>query len=307
LSPSSRPVRSRLVARVAALVLVGLVTAACGGDVPRGAAATVDGADIPREQLAGWVRAALNDNPALDEGAVQRDLLSRAIQARIIAGVVEARGLVVTEDELASVRAQVLDEVGGEEALATTLREIGFPVDFYETVFVANEAAIDVLVRDLAQGRMLETRTARHILLETAEEADEVFALLADGADFAQLALERSQDPGSAIEGGSLGARERGVFVPEFDEAVWSARLDVVLEPVESQFGFHVIEVVAEDRRTADQLEPGALRQLVNQELGELIGAAVAATQVVVAANVGTWDAVSGSIVAAAAGGSGRG
>jgi parvulin-like peptidyl-prolyl isomerase len=307
LSPSSRPVRSRLVARVAALVLVGVVAAACGGDVPRGAAATVDGVEIPREQLAGWVRAALNDNPALDEAAVQRDLLSRAIQARIIGGVLEARGLVVTEEDLAAVRAQILDEVGGEETLATTLTEIGFPLDFYETVFVANEAAIDVLVRDLAKDRVLETRTARHILLDTAEEADEVFALLADGADFAELALERSQDPGSAIEGGSLGARERGVFVPEFDEAVWSARLDVVLEPVESQFGFHVIEVVAADRRTADQLDPNALRQLVNRELGDVIGAAVASTQVLVAANLGTWDAVNGSVVAAAAGGTARG
>lgn len=307
MNPSSRPVRPRLVARVAALVLVGLVVTACGGDVPRGAAATVDGAEIPREQLVGWVRSALNDNPALDEAAVQRDLLSRAIQARIIAGVLDARGLVVTEEDLASVRAQILEEVGGEETLAITLSEIGFPVDFYETVFVANEAAIDVLVRDLAQGRVLETRTARHILVESAQEADEIFALLTDGADFAELATERSQDPGSAIEGGSLGARERGVFVPEFDEAVWSARLDVVLEPVESQFGFHVIEVIAEDRRTADQLDSGSLRQLVNAELGDLIGAAVAASEVLVAANLGTWDAVNGSVVAAAAGGTGRG
>ena len=307
MSPSARPVRSRLARRIAALALVGVVAAACGGDVPRGVAATVDGAEISREQLAGWVRSALDDNPALDEAAVQRDLLSRAIQARIIANVLDARGLVVTEDDLASVREQILEEVGGEDTLAITLSEIGFPADFYETVFVANEAAIDVLVRELAQGRVLETRTARHILVETAEEADEVFTLLADGADFAELALDRSQDPGSAIDGGSLGARERGVFVPEFDEAVWSASLDVVLEPVESQFGFHVIEVVAEERRTADQLDAGSLRQLVNSELGDIIGAAVAATEVLVAANLGTWDAVNGSVVAAAAGGAGRG
>lgn len=307
MSPSARPVRSRLARRIAALALVGVVAAACGGDVPRGVAATVDGAEIPREQLAGWVRSALDDNPALDEAAVQRDLLSRAIQARIIANVLDTRGLVVTEDDLASVREQILEEVGGEDTLAITLSEIGFPADFYESVFVANEAAIDVLVRELAQGRVLETRTARHILVETAAEADEVFALLADGADFAELATERSQDPGSAIDGGSLGARERGVFVPEFDEAVWSASLDVVLEPVESQFGFHVIEVVAEERRTADQLDAGSLRQLVNSELGDIIGAAVAATEVLVATNLGTWDEVNGSVVAAAAGGAGRG
>jgi peptidyl-prolyl cis-trans isomerase C len=307
LSSSFRPVRSRLIVRVAALLTVALVSASCGGDVPRGVAATVDGAEITRDQLAGWVRAAIDDNPALDESAVQRDLLSRAIQARIVAGVLEARGLSVTEDDLEAVRAQIIDEVGGEERLATTLIEIGFPTDFYDQVFVANEAAIDVLVRDLAQGRVLETRTARHILVETAEEADEIVALLAEGADFAQLALERSQDPGSAVEGGSLGARERGVFVPEFDEAVWSARLDVVLAPVETQFGFHVIEVVGSERRTADDLDPGALRQLVTIELGDIIGAAVAATEVLIASNLGTWDAVNGSVIAAAAFGTGRG
>jgi len=307
LSPSFRLVRPRLAVRVAALLTVALVSASCGGDVPRGVAATVDGVEITRDQLAGWVRAATNDNPALDESAVQRDLLSRAIQARIIAGILEARGLSVTEDDLEAVRAQILVEVGGEERLATTLIEIGFPVDFYEQVFVANEAALEVLVRELAQGRVLETRTARHILVETAEEAEEVFALLAEGADFAQLALERSQDPGSAGQGGSLGARERGVFVPEFDEAVWSARLNVVLAPVESQFGFHIIEVVDAEQRSADDLDPGALRQLVSAELGDIIGAAVAATEVLIASNLGTWDGVNGSVVAAAAGGTGRG
>jgi hypothetical protein len=86
------------------------------------------------------------------------------------------------------------------------------------------EANIDTIVLALAEGRSLETRTARHILVETAEEADEVFALLRTGADFAELAEERSQDPGSAANGGEPRAQQRGVFVPEFDEAVWSAR-----------------------------------------------------------------------------------
>jgi parvulin-like peptidyl-prolyl isomerase len=300
LNRTARPVRARLTVRIAALTAVGLLLAACGGDVPRGAAATVDGDVIPRAQLEGWVRTAIEANPALDEVAVQRDLLSRAIQGRIVATAVAGRGLTVTEEDLAEVRASILEEVGGEERLTTTLIEIGFPRDFYETVFVPNEAAIDVLVRELAEGRSLETRTARHILVETQEEADEIVALLADGADFAELAAERSQDPGSAITGGSLGARERGVFVPEFDEAVWSARLDVVLAPVQTQFGFHVIEVVDSERVTAAELDAGELRVLVNRELGDVIGAAVAVAEVLVATNLGVWDAFNGSVVAGA-------
>jgi parvulin-like peptidyl-prolyl isomerase len=300
LKRTARPARTRLTVRIATLAAVSLLVSACGGDVPRGAAATVDGDVIPREQLVGWVREATVANPALDEVAIQGDLLSRAIQARIIAGALAGRGLSVTDEDLAEVRAAILDEIGGEDRLSATLVEIGFPRDFFETVFVANEAAIDVLVRELSLGRTLETRTARHILVGSQEEADEIAALLADGADFATLAAERSQDPGSAAVGGSLGARERGVFVPEFEEAVWSARLNVVLEPVETQFGFHVIEVVDSERREAADLAVGELRVLVNSDLGEIIGAAVNSAVVVVAANLGEWDAISGSVVPSA-------
>jgi hypothetical protein len=298
LNRTARPARARLAVRIAVLATAGLLLSACGGDVPRGAAATVDGEVIPREQLEGWVREATAANPTLDEVEVQRDLLSRAIQARIVAVAVASRGLSVTEEDLAEVRAAILDEVGGEERLEATLIEIGFPRDFYETVFVANEAAVDVLVRDLSAGRVQETRTARHILVETQEEADEIVALLAEGADFGELAAERSQDPGSAIAGGSLGARGRGVFVPEFEEAVWSARLDVVLAPVQTQFGFHVIEVIASERREAVDLDPGELRVLVNADLGDVIGAAVTTADVFVASNLGVWDAFNGSVVA---------
>jgi peptidyl-prolyl cis-trans isomerase C len=307
LNRSIRPARARRSVRIVALLTTALVLAACGGDLPRGAAATVDGVEISRDQLATWVRTAITENPALVETDVQRDLLSRAIQATIVAGIIVERGLTVTEEDLDVVRSQVLEEVGGAEALVTTLAEVGFPADFYESVFVANQAAIDVLVRDLAQGRVLETRTARHILLDTAEEADEVFSLLEAGADFEELAIERSKDPGSAVSGGSLGPRERGMFVPEFDEAVWTARLNVVLAPVESQFGFHVIEVVDSERRTADQLATGELRMLVEAELGSVIGAAVTGSEVFVAANIGTWDPANGSVVAAAAFGMVRG
>lgn len=295
---SARPARARPTVRIAVLVAAGLILAACGGDVPRGAAATVDGEVIPREQLEDWVREATAANPTLDEVAVQHDLLSRAIQARIVAAAVISRGLSVTEEELAEVRAAILDEVGGEERLQATLIDIGFPRDFYETVFVANEAAVDVLVRDLSQGRVQETRTARHILVDTQEEADEIVVLLAEGADFGELAAERSQDPGSAVAGGSLGARERGMFVPEFEEAVWSARLDVVLPPVRTEFGFHVIEVIASERREAVDLDPGELRVLMNSDLSDVIGAAVTTADVFVASNLGVWDAFNGSVVA---------
>jgi hypothetical protein len=218
------------------------------------------------------------------------------IQQRIIDGVLAELGLVVDPALVAEVRGSIEEQIGGPVALTTTLADIGFPEEFFTDVFLAVEASIETLVLSLAEGRALETRTARHILVDTAEEADEVFALLQDGADFAQLAAERSQDPGSGSLGGDLGPQQRGVFVPPFDEAVWAARVGVVLAPVESTFGFHVIEVTSIDSSVAADLSPDQRRQLVSAELEATISAAFQAARVSIDPTVGVWDAVSGSV-----------
>ena len=296
----------RTARRSAAALAAALVLSACGGDVPRDAVAVVDGVDIPAAQLEGWVREATEANPSLVEADLQRDLLSRAIQNRIVSDVLAARGLEVTDAALAAIAADVEAQVGGAEALETTLADVGFPRGFYDDVFLASEAAIDLIALDLVGDRALETRTARHILVETAAEADEIVALLAGGADFAALAAERSTDPGSAAEGGLLGARERGVFVPEFDAAVWSARLDVVLDPVETEFGFHVIEVVEEASTSAADLSASERRQLAGAELDEVLGGALRDADVTVRSRIGDWDAAAGVVVAPQAVGAGR-
>jgi parvulin-like peptidyl-prolyl isomerase len=287
--------RSRTVRGVLAVAVSSIVLAACASG-PAGPLATVDDVEVPRELLEGWVREAVQGNPSIDAVGLQADLLSRVIQQRVIEGVLAERGLSVDPALLAEIRASIEDQVGGPLALTATLADIGFPSAFFEGVFLPVEAAIETLVVTLAEGRSLETRTARHILVDTAEEADEVFALLRDGADFAELATERSQDPGSGSRGGDLGPQQRGVFVPPFDEAVWAARVGVVLAPVESQFGFHVIEVTSIDRRTAADLTPDERRRLVGEELEELITGAFVSARVTVDPTVGAWDAASGSI-----------
>ena len=85
---------------------------------------------------------------------------------------------------------------------------------------------------------------ARHILVKTEEEALEVIDLLNGGADFAELAKERSEDPGSKDQGGELGFFKPGEMQPEFEEAAFSMEIGEISEPVESLYGFHVIEVL---------------------------------------------------------------
>jgi hypothetical protein len=292
--PTTRP-RARLRSTVL-VAAVGVVLAGCSSG-PAGPLASVDGVEVQREQLEGWVRTATDANAQLDAVGLQTDLLSRVVQQRVLDGVLAERGLSVPADLRAEVEATITEQVGGDEALATTLVDVGFPRDYFDDVFVAVEAAVDTLVLDLAQGRTLQTRTARHILVETREEADEIVALLADGGDFATLATERSQDPGSGAQGGDLGPQQRGTFVPPFDDAVWSAALDTVLDPVESEFGFHVIEVTGEDATDAADLGPQERRALVGAELEEVLSGAFAAADVTVDPTIGTWDPATGTVL----------
>jgi len=97
-----------------------------------------------------------------------------------------------------------------------------------------------------------ETRATSHILLSTTggededqqlAKADDLETQLRNGADFATLAKENSQDPGSAAQGGSLGDVEVGQMVPEFEEATFALTEGEISVPVKSQFGYHIIKV----------------------------------------------------------------
>lgn len=90
---------------------------------------------------------------------------------------------------------------------------------------------------------------ARHILVKTKEEADAIIKKLEGGEDFQKLANENTTDPSGKTSGGDLGFFGPGQMVPEFEKAAFA--LDVgayTKEPVQSQFGWHIIKV--EDKRT---------------------------------------------------------
>ena len=86
--------------------------------------------------------------------------------------------------------------------------------------------------------------SARHILVATQEEAEDIKNQIENGADFAELAKQRSQCP-SGKQGGELGEFGPGQMVKEFDEVVFSEEIGKVCGPVQTQFGFHLIEITA--------------------------------------------------------------
>jgi len=95
---------------------------------------------------------------------------------------------------------------------------------------------------------------ARHILVETEDEAKAVKAELDKGADFAELAKKKSKDPGSA-DGGDLGFFTKEQMVPEFSAVAFSLEPGKISDPVKSQFGWHIIKVEEKRNRKAPEFD----------------------------------------------------
>ena len=83
---------------------------------------------------------------------------------------------------------------------------------------------------------------ARHILVETQDKCEDIKGQIEGGGDFAEMAKEHSKCP-SGKRGGELGEFSPGQMVKEFDDVVFSGELGKVHGPVETQFGFHLIEI----------------------------------------------------------------
>ena len=123
---------------------------------------------------------------------------------------------------------------------------------------------------------------ARHILVETEEEAQEIVQQLEGGADFAELAAERSTGP-SGASGGDLGYFLKGDMVGPFAEAAFALEPGSISNPVQTQFGWHVITV--EDKRMRqppafEELEVQLRNQMMQSTAQEIIAEAREAVEV---------------------------
>ncbi len=88
----------------------------------------------------------------------------------------------------------------------------------------------------------MASASARHILVDTEDKCNELKQQIEDGADFAEVAKEHSSCP-SGARGGDLGQFGPGQMVKEFDEVVFSGELNTVHGPVQTQFGYHLLEI----------------------------------------------------------------
>ncbi len=129
------------------------------------------------------------------------------------------------------VAAETLDTLFERNALETLLAEALIPAD------------AGLLYADV-----------RHILLGGEEQALDAIAALKQGESFAALARAVSTDPGSGARGGELGEAYVGNYVPEFRQAIEEAEVGALVGPIESEFGFHILQVRSKEERSgADQ------------------------------------------------------
>ncbi|RLJ52062.1 peptidyl-prolyl cis-trans isomerase C [Litoreibacter meonggei] len=128
-----------------------------------------------------------------------------------------------------------------------------------------DETAIEAVYKErYAEGEPEMEFSASHILVETEEEAKELIAQLSGDADFAELAKEKSTGP-SGPSGGSLGWFGKGAMVPAFEEAVVAMEDGAVSEPVQTQFGWHVIK--RNESRVKEAPALGTVRDEIEREL----------------------------------------
>ncbi|MBP8997968.1 MAG: peptidylprolyl isomerase [Anaerolineaceae bacterium] len=118
----------------------------------------------------------------------------------------------------------------------------------YVTALLLNQKMYDYVTKDIPRDQ--EMVWARHILVATEEEAQTVLNRLNAGEDFAAVAAEVSTDTSNSASGGDLGWFTRGQMVPAFEDAAFSLEIGKLSDPIQTDYGYHIIQVLGREVRT---------------------------------------------------------
>jgi hypothetical protein len=263
-SPSAATIKfpKQAVAAGATSETEGSATTASTGEVAYGDTVTIDRSEFERELKAlhdnKQLQAASSDGTGLN-GAGKNTLdprlaagwLTFIIQSELVSHEVDRRRLQVTPADTDEGKAQLSTQFGSDEAVA------GFPRWFVDRQIARNGRAValqsalgGVDLSEESQRKYFEEHKAdfslncvSHILVRSKAEADSVLARLKGGEDFAAVAKQVSADKGSGPKGGELECNPKGAFVPEFDQVASELEIGKLSDPVQTQFGFHILLV----------------------------------------------------------------
>lgn len=308
---------------VAAAGAVVTMLAAGGCGVAEATAASVNGHDVDRTEFERELRA-LRDNATLQrtggadllgtgertvKSTISAGWLNTVLQDLVVTAEFKRRKLGLTDDDREAGRAELEALFQSEEVVED------FPEWFRDKVSERYARAValrnDIAGIDLSKAGLSEyyeknkdkfSRVcAAHILVGTREEADAVLARLNAGEDFAAVAQQVSLDTGSAANGGDLGPNcaARGEFVTEFEQVAFEIPVGTVSDPVQTQFGFHIIKVRERPVLPFAEVEE-QVRALVSAEgseqFGDFLRKALADGDVVVDPRYGTLNVTPGRI-----------
>jgi parvulin-like peptidyl-prolyl isomerase len=287
----------RLALLLCALVAVGL--AGCGGDeeVPADAVAVVDGQQIARsdyEALLSQAKKSYKNQkrefPAAGSQEFQT-LRNQAVQFLVQREQFEQEAsdmdVDVTDKQIDARLEQIQKQYfgGDKKKYEKQLKEQGLSEKqvrndiraqiIYEKIF--EQVTKDVKVTDAdiatyykknkAQYSQPESRDVRHILVKTKKQADELYAQLQGGADFAALAKKYSEDTGSKANGGKL-TISKGQTVAPFDKVAFELKKNEISKPVKTEFGYHIIQPLSEEK--AAKVTPlKDVKDSIRQQLGQ--------------------------------------
>ncbi|MGC9359628.1 MAG: peptidylprolyl isomerase [Anaerolineae bacterium] len=210
-------------------------------------------------------------------------VLEQLIEDRLVRQAAEREGITVTDAEI---DARLRQEFGfSEEQTGSSETQSDFETVYAEWIAAVTKQAevSEVDVRKFVAGDLYRFKLediiiadvpttaeqvhARHILVDTEEEAQQALARLKAGESFEAVASDVSVDTYSAQAGGDLGWFPRGAMVPEFEDVAFSTPPGEISDVVASDYGYHIILV--EEYDADRELEPYMLTQKQNQAVGE--------------------------------------
>ena len=184
---------------------------------------------------------------------------------------------------------EVIDQIGKDQVANAYMKDNKISNEFLNNFFLGqyfSSVFIDELKDDMAEIAEEDIKsfydnnqslfevdevTAKHILVEDKELAEDILAQLKDGADFGELAAEHGTDA-TASNGGDLGTFGRNMMVPEFEEAAFALEVGELSDVVETQFGYHIILVTDKNQgiESFEDVKDLIKNKLENDEISKL-------------------------------------
>ena len=230
-----------------------------------------------------YQRLAQQGNIEAIERQVQQAYLSDLIRRAVLQPEAEALGIEVTDEEVAEQVDAIKEDFGSENAFQEGLKERGLDEARLEQI-IHDNVLEEKLRAEVTQGTLpsddeveafyeenladYTSTRSQHILVEEKALAEQIAQQLRETPEkklddaFEKLARQYSTDKGSAKDGGDLGFTDAGELVEEYETAAADLEIGEISDPVESQFGFHVIRVLERQVRPLDDVADSIAAQI---------------------------------------------